>query len=325
MQKWRRILAIDGGGIRGLFSALVMAEIERRTAHPVQCLFDLIVGSSSGSILALGLALPGDDEIPSRQTTRLVRLFDEAGTTIFTSSMTQQLRSLGGLASPRYPHRHLAEALERHFAEATLGDVAVDVLVPCYALEERRLLLLTNRDARHRPLRLCEVALAGSAAEVFFPPVQLQIGDQSLALIDAGLFVGNPAMLGYTYAVSTCDIEINTVVVSLGIGHTTQPVPYHEAISWGALQWVWPLLEVVRDGLGELIDTQMSQLFSYQSRHGTHRYFRCNHPLGDVNSHMDDASPENIAALHAMARAYIREQSDQLDEICTMLDESMAS
>ena len=59
-----KVLAIDGGGIRGLIPALVLAEIERRTGRPTAELFDLIAGTSTGGILACGLTRPGPDGKP---------------------------------------------------------------------------------------------------------------------------------------------------------------------------------------------------------------------------------------------------------------------
>ena len=56
-----KILAIDGGGIRGLIPALVLAEIEQRTGRPISSLFDLVAGTSTGAIIACGLTRPQPD------------------------------------------------------------------------------------------------------------------------------------------------------------------------------------------------------------------------------------------------------------------------
>jgi len=55
----RKVLSIDGGGIRGIIPAMVVAHIERQMGQPAHELFDLMVGTSTGGILALGLARPG--------------------------------------------------------------------------------------------------------------------------------------------------------------------------------------------------------------------------------------------------------------------------
>ena len=322
MKEWLRILSIDGGGIRGLFSVLVLAEIERRTGHSICSLFDVITGCSSGSIITLGLALPDEPNAAPDQVTRLLRLFEEEGRTVFADSLLRRVSSLGGLTKPRYPRRPLEKVLKDYYGDATLADVATTVLIPCYALETRQLLLLTNADERYRSLRVHDVALAGSAAQVFFSPVQVTVEGRPLALIDAGLFAGNPAMLAYTFAVSVYANAANTVLVSVGVGYTSAPFQYRETRSWGAIQWIWPLLEITRDGHIELVDVEVNGLFASRQTRGTHRYFRCDHPLGTASARMDDVSEDNLAALREMAAAYIREQSHDLDTLCRLLLEA---
>jgi patatin-like phospholipase/acyl hydrolase len=77
-----RVLAIDGGGIRGLIPALVLAELERRAGRRTFELFDLIAGTSTGSILACALCAP--DPMPA---SRLVALYTEEGPEIFDRSI----------------------------------------------------------------------------------------------------------------------------------------------------------------------------------------------------------------------------------------------
>jgi patatin-like phospholipase/acyl hydrolase len=86
-----RVLAIDGGGIRGLIPAMVLAEIERRTGRPAGGLFDLIAGTSTGGILAAALARP--DPIPAAQ---LVELYEQEGPKIFHRSLLKRIESIDG-------------------------------------------------------------------------------------------------------------------------------------------------------------------------------------------------------------------------------------
>lgn len=74
-----KVLSIDGGGIRGIIPAMVLAEIEDRTGRPVAETFDLIAGTSTGGILALGLTLPGDNGRPRYAAEELIGLYEEEG------------------------------------------------------------------------------------------------------------------------------------------------------------------------------------------------------------------------------------------------------
>ena len=73
-----KALSIDGGGIRGIIPAMVLAEIEEHTGRPVAETFDLIAGTSTGGILALGLTMPGDGgEGPKCAAEDLISLYEK--------------------------------------------------------------------------------------------------------------------------------------------------------------------------------------------------------------------------------------------------------
>ena len=97
MARTIRVLSIDGGGIRGIIPALMLGEIERRTNKPIAELFDLIAGTSTGGILALGLTVPGPDGKPKYCADELVQLYKEEGPRIFHRPTWHRIRSVGGV------------------------------------------------------------------------------------------------------------------------------------------------------------------------------------------------------------------------------------
>ncbi|NBR40642.1 MAG: patatin, partial [Alphaproteobacteria bacterium] len=92
----KRVLSIDGGGIRGIIPAMVIAHLERETGEPACELFDLIVGTSTGGILALGLSLQDDAGRPLLAAKRMVALYERHGGEIFAQSLWRKLRTVGG-------------------------------------------------------------------------------------------------------------------------------------------------------------------------------------------------------------------------------------
>src|ERR671914_1713010 len=92
-----RVLAIDGGGIRGLIPALVLAELERRSGRRVYELFDLIAGTSTGGIIACALCAP--DPLPAEE---VAAIYAEEGPAIFERSVWQRIRSAEGLLDEKY-------------------------------------------------------------------------------------------------------------------------------------------------------------------------------------------------------------------------------
>src|ERR1700682_301223 len=84
-----KVLAVDGGGMRGIIPALVLAEIEGRTKRPISDLFDLVAGTSTGGIIALGLVKPGPDGMVEKSATDIVSIYVQTGTRIFPQTFLQ--------------------------------------------------------------------------------------------------------------------------------------------------------------------------------------------------------------------------------------------
>ena len=93
----RRVLSIDGGGIRGIIPALVLAHLEQQTGEPCSALFDLMVGTSTGGVLALGLSVEDGSARPLFSAQQLVKLYEEHGEEIFEQSLWRKVRSVGGM------------------------------------------------------------------------------------------------------------------------------------------------------------------------------------------------------------------------------------
>src|SRR3954451_3767492 len=108
-----RVLTIDGGGIRGLIPALVLAEVERRTGRPIGACFDLIAGTSTGGIIACALARP--DPMPAAD---IARIYLEDGPRIFHRDLLKRITSVEGFLDERYDDAGLNASLARHLGDA---------------------------------------------------------------------------------------------------------------------------------------------------------------------------------------------------------------
>ncbi|MDX1575124.1 MAG: patatin-like phospholipase family protein, partial [Kiloniellales bacterium] len=78
-----RVLSIDGGGIRGILAAMVLAELERRADKPIADLFDFIAGTFTGGLVALGLTVPGEDGQPRYSARQVMKLYEVFGPKVF--------------------------------------------------------------------------------------------------------------------------------------------------------------------------------------------------------------------------------------------------
>src|SRR5690349_3735852 len=106
-----KILSIDGGGIRGIIPAMLLAQIESRTNRPIARLFDLIAGTSTGGILALGLTVPRYPGGPLYTAGQLVDLYQNQGRRIFSRSMWRKLFACDNLTWKKYSSKGIEQVL----------------------------------------------------------------------------------------------------------------------------------------------------------------------------------------------------------------------
>ncbi len=323
MSKLVTILSIDGGGIRGLIPAMVLAEIEKRTQHRIAELFDLIAGTSTGGILALGLTKPDSSGRPQFTAEEAIGLYDREGAQVFNRSTAYQIQSGGGTLDAKYPAEGIESVLEQYFRDARLKDSCTQVLITAYEIERRFPFFFKSRHAKD-PTRLGynflmkKAARATSAAPTYFPPLKLEAepGDTTAdyyALVDGGVFANNPAMCAYVEARKMFPKADEFLLVSLGTGELTRPLPYTKAKGWGLVEWAVPILNVVFDGVSDTVDYQLRQLLPPKS------YYRFQVRLDEGNDDLDDTSQDNIHALRREAEKLIRENDKALTELCKQL------
>ena len=289
-----KVLAIDGGGIRGLIPARVLAEIERRCGRRAGELFDLVAGTSTGAIIACAITRP-----QPLAAERIARIYLDEGPDIFHRSLLKRITSAEGYLDERYDSDGLVTSLRRHLGAARLADAAPPVLLTAYDLERRRAMLLGAGD----DVSMVDAAHASSAAPSYFEPVR--VGE--LTLVDGGVFATNPAMCAYARLDGDADL-----VVSLGCGEHTRRLPYEEVRGWGRLEWARPVLDVVFDGTSDAVDMQLEALLGAG-------YVRFQTPLDEASDDLDDVTPENLAALEREAERLIAARDDELDRLCARL------
>jgi patatin-like phospholipase/acyl hydrolase len=313
-----RILAIDGGGIRGLIPAIVLAEIERRTGRRTADLFDLIAGTSTGGILACGLTRAGEDGRPVFTAADLIGLYESEGPEIFERRLLKRVTSVDGLIDERYDDSGLNAALLRYLDSARLSDTATEVFITAYEIERRQAFFFRSSRARIDPtydFTLVDAARATSAAPTYFEPARVRdvAGAATYALVDGGVFALNPAMTAYAEIAAggrTGDIEL---VVSLGTGSHTRRIAFEDARGWGQIGWARPIIDVVFDGVAQTVDFELARLL------GPDRYVRLQTRLDEASDALDDAGNRNLEALRREGARLIEARSADLDRIAAAL------
>jgi hypothetical protein len=230
----------------------------------------------------------------------IAAIYEVDGPSIFDRSAAKIITSADGYLDERYDSDGLVASLRRHLGTTRLGEATTRVLICVYDLQARQALLLRS-DADG--VSMVDAAHATSAAPTYFEPVRLG----ARTLVDGGVFAINPAVFAYVDAGGAPDL-----LLSLGTGSHTRPLPYEQVKDWGRLEWAEPIIDVVFDGSADAVDAQMQALAG-------ERYLRLQTRLIEAGDDLDDASPENLAALRREAERLIVDRDADIDRACAIL------
>jgi len=312
-----KVLSIDGGGIRGLIPALVLAEIERRTGRRTAEMVDLVAGTSTGGILACALTRRGPDGRPLFTAEELAGIYVEEGPRIFHRGLIKKLFSAGGWIDERYEDDGLERALARYLGDAYLSEALVPVFVTAYDIHDRFAFFFRSSRAVGDPtydFLLTSVARATSAAPSYFEPEEVtdRAGARTYPLVDGGLYAVNPSMCAYADLVRDGTAPGLELMLSLGTGAHTRAYTFDQARWWGQLGWARPALDMVFDGVSDTIEFEAQALMG-------DRYVRLQTMLELASDDLDDASAENLDALRREAEQLIATSGPAIDRACEVL------
>lgn len=350
MRRTVRILAIDGGGVRGLLPARFLMELEAMSGRPLHSLFDVIAGTSVGGIIALGYVAPGPkgDGFPAARVYEDLRewlpaVFPplQAAASIDGLRDAHERRALSQLVGAALlPHhfgnaRYSAVALEDRvlgaFGDTRLSDTLADVVVPAYDMRSGQPVVFRSRDARgetaaRRNPKLAEVARATSAAPTYLPPLRLLDEPDESVLIDGAVVANNPAAIAYLDGLECYRNDDGTapdvVMLSVGTGRPSAQQPSYEEIftrNWASVGM--GLLGVVLNGAGEMAHQLVDRMLS--GRPAPNTYLRVQPTLGPgVSLHIDDATPANLDGLTRCAEATVESHRAALEELVAILSDA---
>lgn len=312
------VLSLDGGGIRGIIPAMVLQALETKTGKRISEMFDLISGTSTGGILALGLTKKDSNGKIQYTAGALLDLYLKQGNRIFECPLSHKILSMNGMAGPKFPNKNIEKLLREYFEEAQMANATVPTMVTTYDIESRQPYFLKSWDDENKKVLIREAARATSAAPTYFAPALVNVYENkgvnkvTKALVDGGVFINNPAVSAYVEAKRIFKTD-DITVVSIGTGQLTRPYPHKKTKSWGVIKWLKPLLDCMFDGVSDATDYQMGFLLSQD------RFFRLQVELDKANDDMDDASPENMQKLQGEANLLLQREKNSIDKIVAML------
>ncbi|EKS7869176.1 patatin-like phospholipase family protein [Bacillus cereus] len=222
-----KILAIDGGGMKGVFPAKYLSDIEEQVGKPIYQYFDLIAGTSTGGIIALGLA----NDISAKD---ILELYLKRGKDIFGNRRT----ILPISKDSHYGNDGLIQVLQETFGDKLLKEVNTMVCIP--SIEHQKASPKVYKTPHHPHfikdgnIEIWKIALATSAAPIYLPAAAI---DDNECKIDGGLWANNPVLVAIAEAVKLGYSLDQIKVLSIGTGTSLYEVDNKHAIRGGMVSW----------------------------------------------------------------------------------------
>jgi patatin-like phospholipase/acyl hydrolase len=281
-----RILCLDGGGIKGVFTAAALARIEQQANARLIDHFDLICGTSTGGILAIGLAMglsAGD----------LLEFYRQRGPTIFPGTSLVE-RSAGLIRQlflgPKLSHEILRRELSQVLKDLRFGQAQARLVIPTYDAVRGRIYVFKtphhSRFINDVNVPAVDVALATSAAPTYFAAA---LANRDGRFVDGGVWANCPVMVGLVEAVTFLKVGLDEINI-LSIGTTTEPFSIAKNDQASALRWNIGLVNLMFEAQSEAALAQTKLLLNG-------RLHRVNFMATQNRFSLDKADDQSIADL----------------------------
>ncbi|MEH2442884.1 patatin-like phospholipase family protein [Nostoc sp.] len=308
-----KILALDGGGIRGVIAARILQQVEKEIRNQgkgnfLHEYFDLITGTSTGSILAGGIAV-------GKQSDELIKLYTERGKDIFPIDIKNRYKNLPPIiksiidvfSAAKYSHDGITSVLKDAYKSTRIKDIEKPIiLILAYDMLYRNTTFFTNchpdlGDRWYDDCYLWEICTASASAPSFFPPYKLEpidkekFGDWEFPHIDGGVSANNPCLAALSLVMRISQSSISSTIkqkykldnlrledisiLSIGTGQTGEPYQYKQISKWRGLDWVQNLTNIFMEPTSEIDSTICRQIMGgYDSK----RYLRLQFDLNET-------------------------------------------
>ena len=284
------VLSIDGGGVRGLASATFLSELDKSLPKKISKSFDLIVGTSTGGIIALAISIlktEGEDLINIYSRENLKEIFSPF-----------RYRILGS----KYAGKSKRKIFENYFKSETLGSAEVPIIITAFDLEKRRIKMFKSWSEGYLPAR--RVAAATSAAPTYFPAESIE----GQWYLDGAVSTNNPVLIAYAEAKKLWPEE-EIKILSIGTGYNSRRLDGRRARKWGSLAWLNAgIIQILMESNIEHVIAL--SLFE-------HNYLRIDSELLGIKSSFDNTSKRNLESIKTLGETWWKDLGKQTLEFIT--------
>ncbi len=302
------ILSVDGGGIRGIIPAIILAEIEKRTRRTIAEIFHLMAGTSTGGIVVAGLCKKDKQGNPQYSANDLVELYQKYGSYIFKSSFFRR-SILSWFNCAQYPHKNIEFVLDKYFGDDTLQSTLNNVLIASYDIHNNCPFFFKSWREDRNFIKLKDALRAATAAPTYFAPKYLKINQKEMVLVDGGVFANNPAACAYASGKKLFPND-EIILLSIGTGRTDRSID--NSRRFGKISWIKPLLHVMFASSLDAVNYQLNQVIA-------NKYIRIQSQLKIASPDMDNITSKNIKSLQQEAKAMIEDNQKAIEKFCDVI------
>jgi len=321
MNKQFKILSIDGGGLRGLIPLLVLKEVEKITGKKIHELFDLIVGTSTGGIIACGLTATKDGKTPLLTIDKLIDLYTTKGGEIFPYK-SNLFTKISAIFDPKFKADGLDKALGEYFLNLKLSNTLKPIIVSSYDIRNNEVVMFKSRKSNEAgyDALLKDVCRATSAAPTYLPSYEMPFGGKLRTCVDGGVFINNPALAGVSDAIRNTygikDLNVGDItLLSLGTGIYTENLGVKNTDDWGLKDWARPISDIMMQATSKSVDYECNELLD--------RYLRFQITIDDkAKSDMSDSRPETANYLIDRVKTQILDDATKMKELKKFLKDN---
>lgn len=330
--KTHRVLALSGGGVKGIAELMVLIEIEERTGKSISELFPIISGTSVGGLIAGLLTIPKEQGSKEAKYSakEALEIFKSSASDIFPSSFLGIAGFLKQAFFHKYSQKPLKNLLEEHLGDSRMDSPTSRLVVPVTDLNTNDVEIFDSFNSYSPHVRIKDVLLATTAAPTYFKPIMDKAAVQGhnyasgipYAYADGGLEANRPAnevlkllKNGHTREEQKKILD-NTMVCSFNFDE-----PNNFIFPARGLDIFIKATELV----GSSIKSQEASSTAEVKIDlpGENEFFEIKLPITKETKELDDASPENIQRLEEIGHKYVQENSELIQKLCDNLVDNL--
>lgn len=299
-----RVLSLSGGGIRGLYTASFLAEIEKLSGKKFADHFDLIVGTSTGGLIAIAIGL-GNSVASIRD------FYKNHGSTIFPAGrIPRAWQFWKQIVYPKHDDAVLCDLIKTCVGEQrVLGDSKRPLVVNAFHAAGGKPVCFKTRHhddfKKDHARKAWEVAMATSAAPVFYRAFQAEDGTD---YIDGGVWANCPVLVGAIEAIDRFAKPRDQIEI-LSVGTTKTPFSIDHAARCGG---AWRNVSMKNRAVVNLLmeANRRSAMFMAQRLIGPASIVEIDRDVDKGGYEMDDTRPETLRDLQSLgeddAKAHVQ-------------------